>query len=144
MPSPKKDMNPAISPFFNSHPVATDSVICTADLEVTYKNKLKALKITSLDITQGSFVVLLGTSSAGKSTLLRALNGLVKPPAGSVYVFGAVPLTTESLNLNDHVQLISSKPGQLLISVARGSVVNEQAGAETLESGRLAGEASEF
>ena len=143
MASPKIDMIPAIA-HCNRHPLATDSVICASGLEVTYKNNLKALKSTGLDITEGSFVVLLGTSGAGKSTLLRALNGLVKPPAGSVYVFVAVPLTTESLNLIDHVQLISSKPGQLLISVARGSVVNEQAGAQTLESGRLAGEASEF
>lgn len=66
----------------------SDSVICTNVLEVTYKNNLKALKSTSLDITQGSFVVLLGTSGAGKSTLLRSLNGLVKPTAGSVTVAG--------------------------------------------------------
>jgi phosphonate transport system ATP-binding protein len=88
-------MNPAITPF-NSHPVATDSVICTAGLEVTYKNNLRALKSTSLDITQGSFVVLLGTSGAGKSTLLRALNGLVKPTAGSVTAAGLGDLADPS------------------------------------------------
>ena len=59
------------------------------------------------------------------------------------YVFVAVPLTTESLNLIDHVQLVSSKPGQLLINVGRGSVVNEQAVAQALESGRLAGYAAD-
>ena len=95
MASPKKDMNPANTPS-NSHPMATNSVICTADLEVTYKNNLKALKSTSLDITQGSFVVLLGTSGAGKSTLLRALNGLVKPTSGSVSVAGLGDLSDTS------------------------------------------------
>jgi len=95
MASPRKDMNPAITPF-NSHPLVTDSVICTASLEVTYKNNLKALKSTSLDITQGSFVVLLGTSGAGKSTLLRALNGLVKPTAGSVAAAGLGDLADPS------------------------------------------------
>jgi phosphonate dehydrogenase len=59
------------------------------------------------------------------------------------YVFVAVPLTTKSLNLIDHVQLASSKPGQLLINVGRGSVVNEQAVAQALESGRLAGYAAD-
>lgn len=88
-------MNPAITPF-KSHPVVTDSVICTASLEVTYKNNLRALKSTSLDITQGSFVVLLGTSGAGKSTLLRALNGLVKPTAGSVTAAGLGDLANPS------------------------------------------------
>jgi len=95
MASPKKDMNLASTPF-DSHRMATDSVICTADLEVTYKNNLKALKSTSLDITQGSFVVLLGTSGAGKSTLLRALNGLVKPTAGSVIAAGLGDLVDPS------------------------------------------------
>jgi phosphonate transport system ATP-binding protein len=95
MASPKKDMNPAVTPT-NSHPMATDSVICTADLEVTYKNNLKALKSTSLEIAQGSFVVLLGTSGAGKSTLLRALNGLVKPTSGSVSVAGLGALSDTS------------------------------------------------
>jgi phosphonate transport system ATP-binding protein len=91
-------MNPVVTPA-NSHPVSTNSVICTAGLEVTYKNNLKALKSTSLDVTQGSFVVLLGTSGAGKSTLLRALNGLVKPTAGSITAAGlgdlADPLTLQ-------------------------------------------------
>jgi phosphonate transport system ATP-binding protein len=65
-------------------------------LEVTYKNNLKALKSTSIDITQGSFVVLLGTSGAGKSTLLRALNGLVQPTAGSVKATGLGDLANPS------------------------------------------------
>jgi phosphonate transport system ATP-binding protein len=88
-------MIPAIA-HCNRHPVATDSVICTSSLEVTYKNNLKALKSTSLDITQGSFVVLLGTSGAGKSTLLRSLNGLVKPTSGSVSVAGLGDLSDTS------------------------------------------------
>jgi phosphonate transport system ATP-binding protein len=88
-------MNPAITPS-NSRPVAKDSVICTTGLEVTYKNNLKALKSTSIDITQGSFVVLLGTSGAGKSTLLRALNGLVQPTAGSVAAAGLGDLANPS------------------------------------------------
>ncbi|MDO9023333.1 phosphonate ABC transporter ATP-binding protein [Zwartia sp.] len=57
-------------------------------LEVTYPNGYKALHSTSLNITQGSFVVLLGTSGAGKSTLLRSLNGLVQPSKGSVLIEG--------------------------------------------------------
>lgn len=76
--------------------VSVDSVICTRGLEVTYKNNLKALKSTTLDITQGSFVVLLGPSGAGKSTLLRSLNGLIKPTAGSVTATGLGDLSDPS------------------------------------------------
>ena len=93
-------MNRVITPF-SSDPVSAESVICTRDLEVTYKNNLKALKSTSLDITQGSFVVLLGTSGAGKSTLLRALNGLVKPTGGTVTATGLGSLS-DPLTLQRH------------------------------------------
>jgi phosphonate transport system ATP-binding protein len=89
-------MNPAKLPS-NTTPVSAHSVVCTKDLEVTYKNNLKALKCTNLDIVQGSFVVLLGTSGAGKSTLLRALNGLVKPTAGNVIATGLGDLAEYSI-----------------------------------------------
>ena len=72
----------------STHHGSSELVICAKALEVTYKNHLKALKTTNLEVTQGSFVVLLGTSGAGKSTLLRSLNGLVKPTAGSVTAAG--------------------------------------------------------
>ena len=78
------------------NPASGQTVIRTSNLAVTYKNNLKALKSTSLDIAQGSFVVLLGTSGAGKSTLLRALSGLVKPTSGSVLATGIGDLTERS------------------------------------------------
>lgn len=95
-----KNMNRVTKPF-NGHTVSAESVICTTGLEVTYKNNLKALQSTHLDVTQGSFVVLLGTSGAGKSTLLRALNGLVQPTAGSVTAAGLGDLANPS-NLQRH------------------------------------------
>lgn len=64
------------------------TAIQTKALEVTYPNGYKALHSTTLNISQGSFVVLLGTSGAGKSTLLRSLNGLVQPSTGSVLIEG--------------------------------------------------------
>ena len=59
------------------------------------------------------------------------------------YVFVAVPLTESSLNLIDHEHLQQSKPGQLLINVGRGSVVNEHAVALALEDGPLGGYAAD-
>ena len=59
------------------------------------------------------------------------------------YVFVAVPLTASSIDMLNHQQLAYCKPGQLMINVGRGSVVNEQAVAEALEQGRLAGYAAD-
>lgn len=72
----------------DSHHLPSNFAIKTVDLELTYPNGYRALKTTTLNISQGSFTVLLGTSGAGKSTLLRLLNGLIKPSIGSVLVEG--------------------------------------------------------
>ncbi len=52
---------------------------------------VQALADVSLDIGQDSFVSLVGPSGCGKTTLLRLIDGLVAPDAGSVLVEGVPP-----------------------------------------------------
>ncbi len=54
-------------------------------MTVTYPNGVTALYPTELGVEAGRFLVLLGPSGAGKSSLLRCLNGLVRPTGGSVF-----------------------------------------------------------
>ena len=43
----------------------------------------------SIDVEEGSFVVIAGANGSGKTTLLRHLNGLLLPTSGTVRVAGA-------------------------------------------------------
>lgn len=48
----------------------------------------RALKEVSLEVTEGSFVALVGANGAGKSTTLSTIAGLLKPRSGSVTFMG--------------------------------------------------------
>ncbi|HVA45333.1 MAG TPA: phosphonate ABC transporter ATP-binding protein [Pirellulales bacterium] len=58
------------------------------DLSVAYPNAGTVLSSVSLTVRRGELLVLLGRSGAGKSSLLRAINYLVRPSAGSITVAG--------------------------------------------------------
>jgi ABC-type multidrug transport system fused ATPase/permease subunit len=45
-----------------------------------------ALNAVSFDLEAGTFLVILGASSSGKSTILRLLQGTEQPVSGSIYV----------------------------------------------------------
>ena len=53
------------------------------NLEVNY-NKVIALRGISINVESGSFVTLIGSNGAGKSTILRTISGLVKPSHGEI------------------------------------------------------------
>jgi len=71
-------------------------------LSVTYPNGVTALHPTDLTVERGRFVVLLGPSGAGKSSLLRCLNGLVRPSAGSVDCGGEGSIFASRARLRAH------------------------------------------
>lgn len=48
----------------------------------------RAVKDISLRVNDGSFVVLLGPTGAGKTTTLRLIAGLEEPDAGDVMIAG--------------------------------------------------------
>ncbi len=70
------------------------TVIEAKDLGVTY-GEIEALRGVSLTIDEGAVVALPGSNSAGKSTTLRAISGLVAPRAGSILYDGKSSLITK-------------------------------------------------
>jgi len=53
-----------------------------------YYGQFQALHDIELEVGQGRIVSLMGTNSAGKSTLLKAITGLLKPARGSIHYDG--------------------------------------------------------
>jgi branched-chain amino acid transport system ATP-binding protein len=58
-----------------------------ADLQVHY-HKVAALKGVSIAVPEGGVVTIIGANGAGKSTMLRAISGLVRPSAGEIRFAG--------------------------------------------------------
>ena len=54
------------------------------DIKVKY-DKAEAIKGVSIEIEEGHITGLIGANGAGKSTILKAISGLVKVSAGEMY-----------------------------------------------------------
>jgi phospholipid/cholesterol/gamma-HCH transport system ATP-binding protein len=70
------------------------------DVCVRYGPKI-VMQNLSLDIVEGAITCIIGLSGAGKSTILRLLNGLKKPDSGHVFVRGNDITTMRDRDLID-------------------------------------------
>ncbi|MBP9681036.1 MAG: phosphonate ABC transporter ATP-binding protein [Bacteriovorax sp.] len=59
------------------------------NLEKVYPNGHKALSNISLSVPQGEFLVIIGLSGSGKSTMLRCINRLHNPTGGEILFNGS-------------------------------------------------------
>ena len=72
---------------------ADDALLAIDDLAVAYDG-MRALQGVSLRAHAGSIVALVGANGAGKTSLLRAISGLVRAERGAI-VFAGVEITRE-------------------------------------------------
>jgi phosphoglycerate dehydrogenase-like enzyme len=76
-----------------------------------------------------------------ETAVLRGADALRTLLAGSDYVVVAVPSTRETRGMIGAAELAALRPGAVLINVARGDIVDEDALVEALRGGRLRGAA---
>ena len=63
---------------------ASDRILSIRNLVKTYPNGTQALKDVSFDVKRGEFLVVIGLSGSGKSTMLRCVNRLHNPTSGAI------------------------------------------------------------
>ena len=68
--------------------VAVMSLLELQDVEVAYGD-LPALRGVSLEVEEGETLSVVGANGAGKTTMLRAISGLLRPRAGRILFDGA-------------------------------------------------------
>ena len=57
----------------------------------SYKRSLTALADIDFEVRRGAFVSIIGPSGGGKTTLLRAIGGLIAPTSGTIAIDGMPP-----------------------------------------------------
>jgi branched-chain amino acid transport system ATP-binding protein len=76
----------------SAEPAPEAAILEVRDLSVSY-GAVNAVRGVSLRVASGEVVALIGANGAGKSTILNALSGLIRPSSG-VAVFDGLDLTT--------------------------------------------------
>ena len=85
------------------------SILEIKNLTKLYKNG-RGIKNVSLSVEKGDILGLLGPNGSGKTTIMKAVTGLVRPNKGSISVFG--------MDIDENFEQIMKKTGTLIESPA--------------------------
>lgn len=91
-------------------------VIEIKNLYHTYREGITALQNVNLVIYPGEFVAIMGRNASGKTTLVKHLNGLLKPTKGEVMVNGTNTREATIAELAREVGFIFQNPNQHLLA----------------------------
>ncbi|MDO5739337.1 MAG: ABC transporter ATP-binding protein [Ornithinimicrobium sp.] len=66
----------------------TDTILTVEDLAVSY-GRVQAVRGVSFSVPRGGLVTLVGANGAGKSSIINAISGVVRPSSGKITFDGA-------------------------------------------------------
>ena len=75
------------------------------NVSFAYANGVKALKDVSFNANSGELIALIGRNGAGKTTITKIINGLLRPIEGSVAIDG---IDTKSLRISQIAKYVST------------------------------------
>lgn len=95
-----------------------------------FRNRQPVLDKASVEVGAGEIVCLLGPSGSGKSSLLRCVNRLTEPPAGTVFVEGQDVTGMDVLVLRRRVGMVFQQvwllPGTVAGNVGYGMALQKR------------------
>jgi ABC-type methionine transport system ATPase subunit len=95
------------------------------------------LKDVDVAIRDGGVTAVVGPSGAGKSTLLRAINRLIEPTSGEVFLDGEPTSGLDPLELRRRVGMVFQIPALFGNSVEDAVLYGARLSGEDLDPGRL-------
>ncbi|MEJ1087177.1 ABC transporter ATP-binding protein [Microbacterium sp. Mu-80] len=114
----------------------TEPLLSVTDLSVSY-GRVEAVRGVSFDVAAGSLVTLVGANGAGKSSIINAISGLVKPSSGKIVFEGSDVTKTKSHRLVPRGLVQVPEGRQILATMTIAE--NLQLGARYYGSGASAG-----
>lgn len=82
-----------------------------SDVSQQYEADKPIIRHLSLTISQGEFVVLIGPSGCGKTTLLKMMNGLIKPSSGEIRIKGKELKEWDPITLKRNIGYVIQQVG---------------------------------
>lgn len=94
----------------------TDKILFSIrNLSFKFENSDYVLRNFSYDVKEGLWLSIVGQTGAGKTTLIRHLNGLYKVQEGEIFYKG-LPLPEDLTSLREHVGLVFQNPEDQIFS----------------------------
>ncbi|MCU0311039.1 MAG: ABC transporter ATP-binding protein [Acidimicrobiales bacterium] len=94
-------------------PSTTDVVLGVSNLEVVYNDVVLAVRGVSLQVPRGTIVAVLGANGAGKTTVLRAVTGLLGVHRAKV-TKGSVELDGRRIDRDDPADIVRAGIAQVM------------------------------
>ncbi|UCC19956.1 MAG: ABC transporter ATP-binding protein [Promethearchaeota archaeon] len=85
-------------------------IIMIRNVGYTYPNGTVALKNINLNINKGELIGIMGKNGAGKTSLIRTLNGLIRPTRGNIYIDSENINSKSIASLSQKVGIIFQNP----------------------------------
>ena len=104
------------SPIVLALSAADNTVLSLKNVQVLYDRAIEAVRDVSLDVPAGAIVALLGSNGAGKSTILKAISGVLEQEDGEI-VNGSVHLDSAQISGRSPREIV--RAGLLQVPEAR-------------------------